>query len=59
VLAPSDVPGGISLTLQILKDGAEGFSDYAGNVTASQEVTVSGLDACVWYALRWKTALAS
>ncbi len=51
--------GGISLTLQIMKDGAQGFSNYASGIGASQGVAVSGLEGCTWYGLRWKTALAS
>ena len=56
VMAPADVPGGNSLTLQTKRDDQEEFSSYANSVVANQRVTVTGLTACQHYAVRWQTA---
>ena len=57
VLAPSDVPEEITLTLQVRTDES-GFSNYASGIVAGDRVWL-GFDSCAWLGLRWKTEQAS
>jgi hypothetical protein len=59
VIAPGDVPQEVTLILQIRREGEVNFTDYTSGIGAGQSVTVSGLQACAWYALRWKTQQSS
>lgn len=58
VIAPSDVPQGITLILQIRADGETNFTNYAVGIVADQRVLVSNLASCSWFALRWRTQSA-
>lgn len=53
VIAPSNVPGDVNLTLQIKKDSDTKYVTRYTHVTSGERLTLSGLEACTWYAVRW------
>lgn len=53
VIAPDNVPGDVNLTLQIKKDSDTQYVTRYIQVASGERLTLGGLEACTWYAVRW------
>lgn len=53
VQAPSDLPSGVQVQLELKKDAEAGFAPYGEPVGANGIVAVTDLEPGTWYWVRW------
>jgi hypothetical protein len=53
VRSPLTLPNGVTLTLQVKREGESEFEDRASGVGEDQLVPLQELESDSWYAIRW------